>query len=127
MRKPELEFHEPLVDWQKTNGDAERGIWEQILAADPVSGDSTLLQRYEPGADTIAGGVIVHDYWEEVMILSGELTDVTLGKTFTPGMYACRPPGMRHGPYLSGGGCRMLVIVRPKSDPSPPSSSDPAP
>ena len=35
MRKPELEFHEPLVGWQKTNGDAERGIWEQILAADP--------------------------------------------------------------------------------------------
>ncbi|WP_248758449.1 cupin domain-containing protein [Pseudarthrobacter sp. SSS035] len=112
MRKPELEFHEPLVDWQKTNGDAEHGIWEQILAADPLSGDSTLLQRYEPSADTIASGVIVHDYWEEVMILSGELTDVTLGKTFTAGMYACRPPGMRHGPYASGAGCRMLVIVR---------------
>ncbi len=35
MRKPELEFHEPLVGWQKTNSDAEHGIWEQILAADP--------------------------------------------------------------------------------------------
>ena len=95
MRKPELEFHGPLVHWQKTNGDAEHGIWEQILAADPTSGDSTLLQRYEPGAENVAGGVIVHDYWEEVMILSGELTDLTLGKTFTTGMYACRPPGMR--------------------------------
>ncbi|QDG68409.1 cupin [Pseudarthrobacter sp. NIBRBAC000502772] len=113
MRKPELEFHEPIVGWQKTNGDAEHGIWEQILAADPLSGDSTLLQRYEPGADTLASGVIVHDYWEEVMLLSGELTDVTLGKTFTAGMYACRPPGMRHGPYVSGAGCSMLVVVRP--------------
>ena len=122
MRKPELEFHEPRVGWQKTNGDAERGIWEQLLAADPLTGDSTLLQRYEPGAETIAAGVIVHEYWEEVMILSGELTDVTLGKTFTPGMYACRPPGMRHGPYLSGVGCSMLVIVRPKPDPSTPSA-----
>jgi len=117
MRKRELEFHEPVLDWYKTNGAAERGIWEQILAADP-NGDSTLLQRYEPRADTIASGVVVHDYWEEVMILSGELTDVTLGETFTPGMYACRPPGMRHGPYRSAGGCHMLVIVRPKSDPS---------
>ena len=59
--------------------------------------------------------MIVHDYWEEVMILSGELTDLTLGKTFTSGMYACRPPGMRHGPYVSAGGCRMLVVVRPDS------------
>ncbi|MCP9001539.1 cupin domain-containing protein [Pseudarthrobacter sp. RMG13] len=117
MRKPELEFDEPLAGWQKTNGDAEHGIWEQILAADPLSGDSTLLQRYEPGADTIAGGVIVHDYWEEVMLLSGELTDVTLGKTFSAGMYACRPPGMRHGPYVSGAGCSMLVVVRPSPEP----------
>ncbi|MCO4275530.1 hypothetical protein NG701_14000 [Pseudarthrobacter sp. HLT3-5] len=62
MRKPKLEFHEPHVGWQKTNGDAEHGIWEQILAADALSGDSTLLQRYEPGADTIASGVIVHNY-----------------------------------------------------------------
>ena len=117
MRKPELEFHEPLVDWTKANGDADHGIWEQILAADPLSGDSTLLQRYEPGANTIASGVIVHDYWEEVMLLSGELTDVTLGKTFTAGMYACRPPGMRHGPYLSVAGCSMLVVVRPSPEP----------
>ena len=35
MRKPELEFHEPLADWYKTNGDAGHAIWEQILAADP--------------------------------------------------------------------------------------------
>lgn len=117
MRKPELEFHEPLVGWPKLTGDGEHGIWDQILAADPLSGDSTLLQRYEPGAATIGGGVIVHDYWEEVMILSGELTDVTLGKTFTPGMYACRPPGMRHGPYVSSAGCSMLVIVRPSPEP----------
>ena len=118
MNKPELEFHEPSVGWQKVNSDAERGIWEQILAADPLRGDSTLLQRYDPGADTTAGGVIVHDYWEEVMILSGELTDLTLGKTFTAGMYACRPPGMAHGPYASSSGCRMLVIVRPEPDPT---------
>lgn len=117
MLKPELEFHEPPVGWRKLTGDGKHGIWEQMLAADPLSGDSTLLQRYEPGAATIASGVIVHDYWEEVMILSGELTDVTLGKTFTPGMYACRPPGMRHGPYVSSVGCSMLVIVRPSPEP----------
>lgn len=120
MRKPELEFHEPLAQWRKTNGDAARGIWERMLAEDPDTGDATLLQRYDAGADTLANGTIVHDFWEEVMILSGELTDVTLDKTFTAGMYACRPPGMVHGPYRSDAGCEMLVIARP--DPLEPSS-----
>lgn len=112
MRKPELEFHQPLAQWRKTNGDAAHGIRERMLAEDPATGDATLLQRYDPGADTLANGTIVHDLWEEVMILSGELTDVTLGKTFTAGMYACRPPGMVHGPYRSDAGCEMLVINR---------------
>ncbi|MET3175359.1 UNVERIFIED_ORG: hypothetical protein ABIB52_003223 [Arthrobacter sp. UYCu721] len=48
MRKPEPEFHEPLIGWQKTNGDAGRGIWEQILAADPLSGDSTCSNAMSP-------------------------------------------------------------------------------
>ena len=91
MRKPELELHEPAGSWRKTNGGARDGIWEQILAADPLTGDSTLVQRYEPGAGT-ASGMIVHGYWEAVMILSGEITDLTLGKTFSSGVYACRPP-----------------------------------
>ncbi|HBH58343.1 MAG TPA: hypothetical protein DEQ49_00950, partial [Arthrobacter bacterium] len=55
---------------------------------------------------------IAHEYWEEVMILSGELTDLRLGQTFTAGMYACRPPGMKHGPYRSESGCSMLVFIR---------------
>lgn len=112
MLKPKLELHEPLGAWIKTNGSATRGIWEQVLAADQATGDSTLLQRYDPGAET-GRAVIVHGYWEEVMILSGELTDITLGKTFTSGMYACRPPGMPHGPYRSTPGCHFLVFIRP--------------
>ncbi len=110
MSKQEEEFHQPAGEWHppglKTNG-----IWEQILARDPDSGDATLLQRYEAGAAT-PPETIAHEYWEEVMILSGELTDLGLGRTFTAGMYACRPPGMKHGPYRSGAGCSMLVVIR---------------
>jgi hypothetical protein len=36
--------------------------------------------------------------------------DLTLDRTFRAGQYACRPPGMRHGPWLAPDGCRMLVI-----------------
>lgn len=109
MKKPEMEFCRPAGKWQRHG---RPDIWEQILAQDPSTGDATLLQRYEPGAAT-PPETIVHDYWEEVMILSGELTDLGLGQTFTTGMYACRPPGMKHGPYQSGPGCSMLVIIRP--------------
>jgi hypothetical protein len=49
-------------------------------------------------------GTFTHDVWEEVFILEGEIHDIPLGKTFTKGMYACRPPGMKHGPWTSKGG-----------------------
>ena len=32
------------------------------------------------------------------------------GKTFTAGMYACRPPGMVHGPYRVPRGCTTLEL-----------------
>lgn len=110
MNKPEKEFHQPAGEWHPS-GPEKNGIWEQILAQDLGNGDATLLQRYEAGAAT-PPETIAHEYWEEVMILSGELTDLGLGRTFTAGMYACRPPGMKHGPYRSGSGCSMLVFIR---------------
>ena len=110
MNKPEIEFSQPAGEWQP-HGSPD--IWDQILAHDPATGDATLLQRYGAGAATPLE-TISHDYWEEVMILSGELTDLGLGQTFTAGMYACRPPGMKHGPYQSKPGCSMLVIIRPR-------------
>lgn len=110
MSKQEQEFHEPAGDWHPS-GPKSSGIWDRMLAQDPDSGDATLLQRYEAGAAT-APETITHEYWEEVMILTGELTDLGLGQTFTAGMYACRPPRMKHGPYRSEPGCSMLVVIR---------------
>lgn len=52
----------------------------------------------------------VHDYGEEVYLLEGELTDLRLGETFTAGMYACRPPGMPHGPWRTAHGVLMLEV-----------------
>lgn len=36
---------------------------------------------------------------EEVILLDGGLYDRSLDQWFGPGYYACRPPGMVHGPY----------------------------
>jgi hypothetical protein len=45
-----------------------------------------------------------------VYLLDGELTDLTLGRTFRAGSYASRRPGMPHGPYRTPSGCTMLEI-----------------
>lgn len=117
MAKPELEFHRPTGAWAPAGG-AVAGIWSQTLAEDPETGAYTGLQRYEPGVDTTPLGVRAHDYWEEVYILDGALTDLTLGITFSAGMYACRPAGMPHGPWRSERGVLMLEMryrVAPES------------
>jgi hypothetical protein len=65
---------------------------------------------WEPGLDTSSAGPVAHDYFEEVLILSGSLHDLGLQQTFGAGSYACRPPGMVHGPWTTPDGCVMLEI-----------------
>jgi ChrR-like protein with cupin domain len=82
------------------------GITQRVLTrAD--DGTLTRIARWAPG--TISGDeVIRHEYFEEVYLLEGSLTDLTLGKTFSAGDYAARRPGMPHGPYRTDEGCTML-------------------
>jgi hypothetical protein len=91
---------------------AAPGVEERVLSR----GEGVVLTRitrWAAGLDTSAAGVITHDFHEEVYLLSGELTDLTLGRTFGPGEYASRRPGMPHGPYRTAGGCTMLEIRTP--------------
>ena len=44
------------------------------------------------------------------MRLEGDLTDLTLGRTFHAGHFASRRPGMPHGPYRTDSGCVMIEI-----------------
>jgi len=103
--KPELEFIDPDAtdgfDWVPLDGDATGQLSEVVLAGSHESGWVTRLLRFAPGADTSPNGVLTHDVWEEVFIVSGAIHDLRLGETFTAGMYACRPPGMEHGPWTS--------------------------
>ncbi|CCG02368.1 cupin domain-containing protein [Blastococcus saxobsidens] len=110
MAKPEHEFF-PVENIAYTicPGDNPK-IKERILAADDKAGVATRILRYEPGADFTASGVQRHDFWEEVYILEGSFTDLTLGETFTAGMYACRPPGMPHGPWRSDEGVTTFEV-----------------
>jgi hypothetical protein len=110
MPKPELEFQLPSAEWLPVDTEVP-GVWAQVLAEDPETGDSTRLLRFDPGVDTTPTGTRVHDYWEEVLILEGDLTDLRLGATFTGGMYACRPPGMPHGPWHTEHGALVLEFL----------------
>lgn len=104
MAKPEFEFF-PVTDIDYTICPGDNpAITERVLSRDPEGKVATRILRYEPGADSSPMGVQKHDFWEEVYILEGSFTDLTLGEKFTAGMYACRPPGMPHGPWSTDEG-----------------------
>ncbi len=113
MSKPELEFHAPQGPWRPTG---VAGQSEQILAEDVATGVVSRLLRFEPGSDTAVSGVLTHDFWEEIYVISGGITDTRLGLSIGAGDYACRPPGMEHGPWVSEGGA-LLFEVRYRSLP----------
>jgi len=110
MTKPELEFHATeSIPWQAVPGNAP-GISERILAFDATTGIASRMLKYEPGTDTSPNGVQSHPFWEEIYIVQGWVRDLTLDQTFKQGYYACRPPGMPHGPWESPEGCILFEV-----------------
>ena len=118
VSKPHKEFHAVDLDhgWSVPPG-YPAGVEEKILvgALDEAGrrGSRTRLLRFLPGVYTTEP--FVHDYWEEVYLMSGDLTvgcdaDGEGGEAFAPNTYACRPPGAHHGPFKSNGGCLLLEI-----------------
>jgi len=94
------------------------GIEELILSGSLDEknrrGFRTRCLRFQPGAFTTKP--FVHDYWEEVYLVSGDLVvgcheeGEAEGRAFGPNTYACRPPGTSHGPFRSESGCLLLEI-----------------
>jgi len=109
MAKTEIEFIDPdtQFEWRPVEGDT-LGIKEKILSVDPETRSYTRLLKFPPGITTKE--LLVHDFWEEVLILEGELIDLNKKQTFCRGFYACRPPGMKHGPYEIPRGCTTFEI-----------------
>jgi hypothetical protein len=97
---------EPLLD----------GLDERIIATAGKPGVVTRMLRFAPGLDTSVNGTLTHEFWEEVYILDGEMTDLRLGQTFVAGDYACRPPGMEHGPWRAGDTGCLTFEVRYSAD-----------
>ncbi len=109
VSKPHLEFHRLDLEsgWEVPPG-YPAGIRQKVLASDLDEeghrGGRTRLLRFDPGAFTTEP--FVHDHWEEVYLLSGDL--VVGDESFGEATWACRPPGVPHGPFRSVGGCLLL-------------------
>jgi len=93
------------------------GIQQKIISGglDEVNkrGSRTRLLRFDPGVYTTQP--FVHDYWEEVFLVQGDLTvgndeQGKGGTGYPPFTYACRPPGAYHGPFRSDKGCILLEM-----------------
>ena len=109
MGKQEFEFFDPeLLPWQPEAG--IEGLYSKTLSDDPNTGSYTRLLKFLPGTDTSAAGVQRHDFWEEIWMVEGAIHDLTLDQTFIKGMYACRPPGMPHGPWVSPHGAITFEV-----------------
>jgi hypothetical protein len=102
--------------WEVPDG-YPQGMEQKILAGalDERSrkGTRTRLLRFQPGVFTTAP--FIHTYWEEVYLVSGDLIvgndeNGDGGESFAPPTYACRPPGVFHGPFKSVRGCLLLEL-----------------
>jgi len=118
VNKAHTEFHtlDLARGWEVPPG-YPAGITQKTLsgALDEKGkrGTRTRLLRIAAGEFTTAP--FVHDYWEEVYLISGDLTvgndaQGKGGEPFAPNTYACRPPGAYHGPFKSENGCMLFEI-----------------
>jgi hypothetical protein len=118
ISKPHIEFSpvDLSVGWEVPEG-YPQGMEQKVLAGAlderMRKGTRTRLLRFQPGVFTTAP--FVHNYWEEVFLVSGDLhvgSDASGqgGEAFAPHTYACRPPGVFHGPFKSVGGCLLLEL-----------------
>lgn len=93
------------------------GIQQKILSGsldeENHRGSRTRLLKFDAGTYTTKP--FEHDYWEEVYLISGDLTvgndeQGQGGQRYEPDTYACRPPHAPHGPFKSDDGCLLLEI-----------------
>ena len=111
----ELQPVDMIEGWQTPPG-FPAGMQAKILSGsldeERKTGSRTRLMRFQPG--TCGAEPIVHEFWEEVYVVSGDFIAVDENgrdvRRYPPNTYTCRPPGVWHGPFKSESGCLLLEI-----------------
>lgn len=91
----------------------EGAVEELTLSIDGDTGEYTRLTRFVAGADTSAAGSKIHNYPEEIFVVSGRLYDQASDIWLESGHYVSRPPGEVHGPFRTDIGCVILEVSFP--------------
>ena len=113
--KPHIEFIDLDMDegWETPLG-YPQGMKQKVLTSDldedGKTGSRTRFLRIDAGC--FSTQPFIHDHWEEVYLFQGDLIvgcdqNGDGGKQFFAPIYACRPPGVLHGPFKSEKGCIM--------------------
>jgi hypothetical protein len=128
MSKSTVPYWNPLSaanagQWRWVEG-LEGTVQALVLSLDADTGAFTRLTRFLPGADTSPLGATMHDFPEEVFIVSGRLFDEAFGLWLEAGHYASRPPGEVHGPFRTKEGCLVLDISFPRHPAAPEQEPD---
>jgi hypothetical protein len=116
--KPHIEFSgvDMAEGWHRPPGYPD-GFEQKILVCDidekNKSGSRSRLMRLTPG--TFSTKPFVHNHSEEVYLVEGDLVVGNNekgegGTQFFAPTYACRPPGIWHGPFASRTGCLMFEL-----------------
>lgn len=108
MPSKDMEIFDPFAagsgyEWEPV--DDHDDIFEMVMYRDD-DGSHTRFLRLESGAKIDER--LSHDHYEELFIIKGGIIDTYLNEAFTAGMYACRTPGMAHGPYVAPVGCLTI-------------------
>lgn len=98
--------------WEAIEG-SEGNLSQLTIAEDPESGDYTRLTKFKSGYSTESFGAKVHDYPEEIFVVSGRLYDKAFDMWLEPGYYASRPPGEVHGHFVADGDVVILEMSYP--------------
>ena len=116
--KPHIEFTKlDMSEGWETPPGYPSGMQQKVLTTDldeeDKTGSRSRFLRIAPG--TFSTVPFVHDHWEEVYLVKGDLIvgnddHGEGGEQFFAPTYACRPPGVHHGPFKSEHGCVMFEI-----------------
>ena len=112
--KQHREFFNALDEdgWEAVAG--FKGIETKVLSGsfDAGSGAVTRITRWAAGTESPDPSI--HEWCEEVFIVSGSLsigTPEDEQEVLQVGTYAVRPPHVPHGPFFTKDGCVMLEFL----------------